>query len=106
MFSQTNNTLISPTEIIKNIRTVWNHKLGGQAFYSLQSLLNDPFVWSSTIEHWKNQIKQHNLQFDAIVGIASRGLINASILAYIFNVRLIIADKKDKLPKPVYTSSP
>lgn len=102
----TNIATHSTNEIVKQLRVCWNTKKPGQAFYSLQSLLNNPSMWNSTIEHWKKQIKDLNLQFDAVVGIASRGLINASILAYIFNVRLIIADKKNKLPKPVYSSSP
>src|SRR5437870_189732 len=88
-----NDPINSVDEIVKTIRTCWNHKQPGQAFYSLQSLLNNPFLWASTIQHWRTIIEQHNLQVDAIVGIASRGLINAAILAYLFEVRLIIADK-------------
>lgn len=69
----------------------------GIIFRDITSVLKDPEGFHLAIEEM--QAKLEGLEFDAIVGLESRGFIMGTPLAYNMNKPFVLVRKKGKLPR-------
>ncbi len=75
----------------------------GILFYDITSILLKPSVFNLVIENLYNYFMKHFI--DGIIAVESRGFIFASPLCLKFNVPLILARKKGKLPRETISES-
>ncbi len=75
----------------------------GILFYDITSILLKPSVFNLVIENLFNYYS--NSSIDGIIAVESRGFIFASPLCLKFNVPLILARKKGKLPRQTISES-
>ena len=83
-------------EIINSIRTVPNFPKKGIQFKDITTLLQNPELFSCTIDMFYEEFKDSNI--DTIVGVESRGFIFAAPLALRLNCGMVLARKPGKLP--------
>ncbi|NMC68405.1 MAG: adenine phosphoribosyltransferase [Spirochaetales bacterium] len=75
----------------------------GILFYDITSILLKPTVLNLIIENLYEHYSKSSI--DGIIAVESRGFIFASPLALKFNVPLILARKKGKLPRQTISES-
>lgn len=75
----------------------------GILFYDITSILLKPSVFNLAVENLFNSFS--NSSIDGIIAVESRGFIFGSPLALKFNVPLILARKKGKLPRQTISES-
>ncbi len=86
-------------EIINSIRTVPDFPKKGIQFKDITTLLQDPELFSYTIDIFYEEFKNSNI--DTVVGIESRGFIFAAPLALRLNCGMVLARKPGKLPSKI-----
>ena len=86
-------------KIINSIRTVPDFPKKGIQFKDITTLLQDPELFSYTIDIFYEEFKNSNI--DTVVGIESRGFIFAAPLALRLNCGMVLARKPGKLPSKI-----
>jgi adenine phosphoribosyltransferase len=83
-------------ELKKAIREVPDFPKEGILFYDITTMLKDPGAFAKSIDALA--AKLDGKDYDAILGVESRGFIFASALAYKLGKGLIVVRKPGKLP--------
>ncbi len=89
--------------IKSRIRTVPNYPKKGIMFRDITTLIKDPVGFRLVIDTLVQRYIQKEYEFDAIVGIESRGFILGSAMSYALGKGFIPIRKKGKLPAEVET---
>jgi adenine phosphoribosyltransferase len=87
--------------IKSRIRTIPDYPKKGIMFRDITTLIKDPVGFRLVIDTLTQRYVHTKLDFDAIVGIESRGFIIGSALAYTLGKGFIPIRKKGKLPAEV-----
>ncbi len=87
--------------IKSRIRTVPNYPKKGIMFRDITTLIKDPVGFRLVIDSLVQRYIQKEYEFDAIVGIESRGFIIGAAIAYALGKGFIPIRKKGKLPAEV-----
>jgi adenine phosphoribosyltransferase len=80
----------------KAIREIPDFPKKGILFYDITTLLKDPVAFRRSIDALASKLEGKD--FDAILGVESRGFIFAAALAYKLGKGLIVVRKPGKLP--------
>ncbi len=83
-------------ELKKAIREIPDFPKKGILFYDITTLLKDPAAFRKSIDELAAKLEGKD--FDAILGVESRGFIFAAALAYKLGKGLIVVRKPGKLP--------
>ena len=83
-------------ELKKAIREVPDFPKKGILFYDITTLLKDPAAFRKSIDELAAKLEGKD--FDAILGVESRGFIFAAALSYKLGKGLIVVRKPGKLP--------
>jgi len=83
-------------ELKKAIREIPDFPKKGILFYDITTLLKDPAAFRQSIDEMAAKLEGKD--FDAILGVESRGFIFAAALAYKLGKGLIVVRKPGKLP--------
>src|SRR5512146_3248641 len=89
--------------IKSRIRTVPNYPKKGIMFRDITTLIKDPVGFRLVIDTLVQRYIQKEYEFDAIVGIESRGFILGSAMSYALGKGFIPIRKKGKLSAEVET---
>ena len=84
-------------DIKSAIKTIPNFPKEGIQFRDITSLISNPKAFKSTIDQLKSKTEIYD--FDAILGLESRGFIFGAPLALQLNKPFILVRKKGKLPR-------
>ncbi len=87
--------------IKSRIRTVPNYPKKGIMFRDITTLIKDPVGFRLVIDTLVQRYIQKEYEFEAIVGIESRGFIIGAAVAYALGKGFIPIRKKGKLPAEV-----
>jgi len=87
--------------IKSRIRTVPNYPKKGIMFRDITTLLKDPVGFRLVIDTLVQRYIQKEYEFEAIVGIESRGFIIGAAISYALGKGFIPIRKKGKLPAEV-----
>jgi adenine phosphoribosyltransferase len=83
-------------ELKKAIREIPDFPKKGILFYDITTMLKDPKAFKQSIDVLASKLEGKD--YDAILGVESRGFIFASALAYKLGKGLIVVRKPGKLP--------
>ena len=83
-------------ELKKAIREIPDFPQKGILFYDITTLLKDPAAFRKSIDELAAKLEGKD--FDAILGVESRGFIFAAALAYKLGKGLVVVRKPGKLP--------
>jgi adenine phosphoribosyltransferase len=87
--------------IKSKIRTIPDYPKKGIMFRDITTLIKDPVGFRLVIDALTQRYMHADFNFDAIVGIESRGFIIGSALAYTLGKGFIPIRKKGKLPAEI-----
>ena len=84
-------------DIKSSIKTIPDFPKEGIQFRDITSLISNPEAFNTTIQEFKKKAELYD--FDAILGLESRGFIFGAPLALALNKPFILVRKKGKLPR-------